>query len=168
MGKLGSRLLRSALVLTILLIVVFVSTTGSYMLPLGQKTLTTPLSDHGYDGLTARMTAGTALVFGDVCYIGSDGKLELADADNTTYMPIVAMAVATISENASGVVLFSGLVRDDSWTWTAGGLLYGSTTAGEMTQTAPNGAGDQVQSIGVAVSGNVTQFMPNLILVEVS
>jgi hypothetical protein len=61
-----------------------------------------------------------------------------------------------------------GLARDDSWDWTIGGLVYASTTAGELTQTPPSGTGDQVQVLGVAYSADEISFQPSPILIEVA
>ena len=44
----------------------------------------------------------------------------------------------------------------------AGLPVYVSTTAGLMTETAPDGSGDQVQIIGYTESGNVLRVKPCL------
>lgn len=125
-------------------------------------------SDHTWSGLTTTLTAGAALAIGNVCYVGSDGKMELTDADAAATMPGVFICTATIVEDATGVFLIRGFMRDDTWTWTAGGTLYTSTTAGALTQTAPSGSGDQVQVIGVALSADIVYFDADLTLVEVA
>lgn len=43
-----------------------------------------------------------------------------------------------------------GRIQDNSWTWTPGLPVYVSTTAGGLTQTAPAGAGQLVQTVGAA------------------
>lgn len=126
-------------------------------------------SDHTWSGITAVMTAGTALTIGQICYVGvADSKMELADADAAATMPTIAMATATINENATGEFLLLGFIRDDTWTWTIGSLLYVSTTAGAMTHTQPAGAGDQVQVVGVAITADIVYFNPSFELVEIS
>ena len=40
-----------------------------------------PSTDHLITGLSTNLVAGTALTFGQVCYMGSDGKMEKTDAD---------------------------------------------------------------------------------------
>lgn len=125
-------------------------------------------SDHTWSGLTTVLTAGAALAIGNLCYVGSDGKMELIDANAAATMPGVAIATGTIVEDATGVFLLRGFMRDDTWNWTVGGILYGSATAGGMTNTAPSGSGDQVQVIGVAVSADIIHFNPSLTLVEVA
>jgi hypothetical protein len=118
-------------------------------------------SDHTWNGVTSTMTAGASLTIGNLVYIGSDSKMELADADAATTMPCIAIATATIAENASGTFLMDGFMRDDSWNWTVNGLLYVDTTAGALTQTAPTGSGDQIQNVGIALTADIILFNPS-------
>lgn len=113
---------------------------------------------------------GGNVVFGDVCYIAADGDLEFADASVTTTMPGFVMALATISTTASGEFLLSGYARNDTWAWTPGGLIYISitgTSTNTLTQTAPVGAGEQVQVVGVATHADRIYFNPSYVLVEI-
>ena len=58
-------------------------------------------------------------------------------------------------------------LRDDSYAgWTVGGLLYLSTTAGAITQTAPSGTDDVIQILGVAYASKIIFFNPQLVQVE--
>jgi len=124
--------------------------------------------DHSVSGLTSGMTVGEAVVFGQPLYMKSDGKLWKADATDDTKMPAIAMAAATISADASGSVLLQGFVRDDSWSWVVGGLIYASTTTGELTQTAPSTTGDQVQVVGTAIHAERMWFCPTPITSEIT
>jgi len=94
--------------------------------------------------------AGQSLAYGDFCALKSDGKWWKSDAQQTSLMPVAAMALGTISANAEGIFLSSEVAHDDSWSWTVGGTLYASTAAGELTQVAPSGPGVQVQLVGIA------------------
>ncbi len=126
--------------------------------------------DHTWSGTTGTFTAGTNLTFGQVVYMASaDGKMELTDANAAATMPVVAMALAAISENATGLFLLDGAVRDDTWNWAAlGGALYtDNTTAGAMVQVAPGGSGDQVQKVGWAVNADNIIFHVDPTIVEV-
>lgn len=125
-------------------------------------------SDHTWSGLTTKLTAGTDLAIGNLCYVGSDGKMELTDADAAATMPGTAMATGTISEDDAGVFLLRGFIRDDTWNWTVGALLYASTTSGELTETAPSGSGDQVQAVAIALSADIIYFNPSLTMKEVT
>ncbi|GAI76814.1 unnamed protein product, partial [marine sediment metagenome] len=122
-------------------------------------------------GTTCDGTAGENLAQFDVCYLKNDGKYWKADADAVTSMPVIAMATAAITADASGVFLLLGFVRKDAWAWAMGGLLYADEgtggTIGGMTQTAPAGAGDQVQVIGIAITADIIYLCPCLELVEV-
>ncbi|MBA7574412.1 hypothetical protein ES708_16218 [subsurface metagenome] len=125
-------------------------------------------ADHTWSGITAVLTAGAALTIGQACYVGDDGKMELADADAAASMPVVALATETIAENDPGEFLLLGFFRDDDWNWTPGGLLYASTDPGALTQTAPAGATDQVQVVGIAITADIILFNPSYELVEIS
>lgn len=121
------------------------------------------LADDSTSGILADFTAGEALVFGDVCYIKSDGKLWKADADAIATSSAVGIATASISADASGTFLLHGIIRDDSaYALTVGGLVYLSTTAGGITQTAPSGTDDVVQVLGVAINADKWLFTPSV------
>lgn len=125
-------------------------------------------TDHTWSGITCDGVAGETLAFPEVCYRKSDSKFWKADADAEASMPVIALATAAISAEATGVLLLRGYVRDDTWTWTVGGLIYASTTAGGLTQTAPSEFGDQVQVVGVAITADIMYFDPSPVLVEIS
>ncbi len=113
---------------------------------------------------------GGNVVFGDVVFVAADGDLEFADADAAATMPGVMMALATIATTASGEFLLHGYARNDTWTWTAGGLIYISvtgTSTNTLSQTAPVGAGDQVQVVGIATHADRIYFNPSYVLVEI-
>jgi hypothetical protein len=114
------------------------------------------------------MTAGENLVFGDVCYMKSDGKLWKADYNSSTTMPGIAIAGESISAGTTGTfILPCSYVRDNTWNWTAGSLLY-TGTSGSIASTAPSGSGDQIQVLGISISGDIILFNPSYVLVEVT
>lgn len=128
--------------------------TGVSVSPIGE----TEGSDHTATGLKKTATAGENLVFGDVCYMKSDGKMWKADANAAGLYPATAMALETINANASGSFLLQGQARDDTWAWTIGGVIYLSTTPGAMTQTQPAATDDVIQVIGVAFPNADTMY----------
>jgi len=130
-----------------------------------EETLAT---DHTWSGLTCDGVAGETLALPEVCYRKSDSKFWKADADAASTMPVIALATAAISAAASGVLLLKGYVRDDTWTWTVGGLIYASVTPGGLSQTAPSESGDQVQVVGVAITADIMYFDPSPVLVEIA
>ena len=129
-----------------------------------------PASDHTAGGLVAPMTAGATLAFGDAVYQKSDGEMHLGDADAAATSGVIAIAVASGSDGASSNFMFYGFLRDDTWNWTVGGLIYLSTTGtsgNTLTQTAPSGSGDIVQILGVATHADRIFFNPSLTYAEV-
>ena len=75
-----------------------------------------------------------------------------------TNMPCHALAL----ESGTGTkdVLIRGFIRDDTWDWTPGGAIYVSTTTGALTQTAPSGSGQKIQSVGYAWTADIVFFDP--------
>ena len=130
----------------------------------------TPDSDHLASGLTITLTDNENEAFGDVCYIDSDGQAHLADADAIASGIVCVMcADATISADASGDYLLHGIARDDTWTWTVGGLVYLSltgTTGNTLTQTRPSATDDCIVILGVATHADRMYFNPQLVIVE--
>ncbi len=129
----------------------------------------TPDADHSYSGHDTVMTidAGQSPAFGSLLFIGSDGELELADADAAASMPAVYMATGS-GTGAQTVVGANSFIRDDSWNWMPGAPLYASGTAGGITATAPSSSGQQVQRIGMAKSATVIHFLPSTTVIEIS
>lgn len=127
-------------------------------------------ADHSYSGVTITATAGEPVAIGDVCCFKSDAKFWMADSDaEATTKGLIAMATATISAEASGVFLWLGKYRDDSWTWaTVGAELYISGTPGNPTITRPTGAGKLVRIIGHAYSSTIVVFKPSQTYIELS
>ena len=129
----------------------------------------TPSGDHEANGFKITVTAGETLTQFDCVYIDStDGKAYKANADSTEKHPTIAMATAAISADTSGEFLIYGVVRDDSWSWTPGAALYLSETDGLMTETAPSGVGDLIQSVACAISADVVIFNPSNDILEIT
>lgn len=119
-----------------------------------------PSTDVTVSGTTIVLTAGENLVFGDIVYIKSDGKMGKADANSAGLFPSQFMATETIANGDTGVFLVDGIARNDAWNWTVGGAVYLSTTAGGMTQTAPSGTGDCNQTLAYASHADRIYFRP--------
>lgn len=121
-------------------------------------------------GVKVTLTANEAQAFGDVCYINASGYAALIDADAIATASGICMLVdSVVAPTGPGTYLLMGIVRNDSWTWTAGTLLYASTagvTAGTITMTAPSGTDDVIQLLGVATHANRMFFNPSLVQVE--
>lgn len=143
---------------------------GSAAITIPDVIITAAPADHTATGMKIVLTAAANLAFGDVCYIASTGKATLIDADAIASMSAIAMCVdATISADASGNFLLMGVARDDTWAWTVGGVIYGTvtgTTTNTLSQTAPTGADDVVQIMGVATHADRMFFNPQLVQIE--
>jgi len=122
-------------------------------------------------GLKVFVTAGEDIGDHKLVYIASDGKCYLADASSVSTMPSMGLSCGAIGEDITGEVIIAGLISLPEWNWTRGGengLLYVSTDAGEFTQTKPSTTGDQVQVVGIPITGTMIMFSPNYVLEEVT
>ena len=130
----------------------------------------TPLlasTDHTYSGMSAEMLAGGTIGAQDlVCIHTTTSEVVVADASAVGTARAIGIAPAAISDTATGTVLLQGCIRDDSWNWTTGGVLYNSETAGDLTQTAPTTDGAFVQVVGIALSPDVAYINPSLDIIE--
>tara|TARA_R110002020_G_scaffold162713_2_gene348560 strand:+ start:15 stop:995 length:981 start_codon:yes stop_codon:yes gene_type:complete len=124
-------------------------------------------ADHTYSGTTAQMLAGgTISAFDLVCIHTVTGEIVEADASAIATARVIGIAPAAISDTATGTVLLHGFIRDDTWNWTTGAVLFLSETAGAMTETAPTTDGAFVQAVGIALEPDVVFIKPSLDLIE--
>ena len=124
----------------------------------------TPATADSCSGFRATMGFGDTIAQWDALYMGTDGELYRADADTTTSMPIVALAVEAGTDGQSKEIINIGYVWNSDWNWTVGGTngtIYASETLGGLTQTKPAGNNDVVQVIGYAVSADCIFFNPD-------
>lgn len=128
------------------------------------------LSDGGFIVVsTVNMTAGDDLLPYQACYIGSDGKLEKADASDNATCKALYLVLFSVSENATTNVLRDGIVNSSNWTFTAGSPVYVDTvTSGNLT-TDDSGftTGDQLYIVGIALGTNILDFRPSWVWGEV-
>ena len=101
-----------------------------------------------------------------VCIHTTTGEIVEADASAAGTARVIGIAPAAISDTATGTVLVHGFIRDASWSWTTGGVLFLSETAGAMTHTAPTTDGAFVQAVGIALSPTVVFINPSLDVIE--
>jgi len=121
-----------------------------------------PYPDHSTSGDIYEFTAGTALVFGDICYMGSDGKMEKADANGSGTYPAWAFCLETIAENSDGRFMTKGVICDASFiAMTVGSVIYLSATAGAISNTAPATSGYHVQVLGRCTHADRIWFNPS-------
>ena len=124
-----------------------------------------PASTGTWSGDTESGTTGESVAIYGLVYMNAAGTWYKADADAIATMPVQAIATAAIN-TTTGVLLRRGVIRNTSWTWTVGGLLYCGTD-GLLTQTAPSGEFDVIQVVGYALTADTVYFDPSPIMVEV-
>lgn len=113
-------------------------------------------TDDTYSGLAVSgLTAGATIAQWEAVYLDGSSTWQLADANGSGTFPAVGLAVAAYSSTNAAIVVTQGTVRNDAWNWTVGGVIYLSTTAGGLTQTAPSTSGDKVQQIGRALTADI-------------
>ena len=101
--------------------------------------------------------AGETLADHEVVYINNVGLWVKADADSVT-SPVIAIVVKGVPNGQPVKLLLTGVIGDNSWSWTVGGALYLSNTAGGLTQTAP--VTGSHQKVGYALSSTLIYFNP--------
>lgn len=116
---------------------------------LNAENLTT---DHSYQGITLgnATVLGSPLNFGDVLTEESDGGWV-----EWTFASAAPARGICVADSSGGVttVLFTGLVRDDSFSFTPGETLY--ATESGISGTPPSASGEIVQQIGFALSADI-------------
>ena len=128
-------------------------------------------SDAKYSGITITRTVDAGVgstAFGQAYHVDTDGELIDADADASTTMPCVGLAVE--AGTGSKKVLIQGVITETDWNWTIGATIYVSTdptTTTGLTETAPSGTGDQVQIVGVALSADTIMVLADFTIVEI-
>ena len=125
-----------------------------------------PGTDHAAEGFKVSLTVGENVVFGNLLYMKSDGKLwKTTNTSGSSQEPGMAIALETKLANLSCSVLLEGFIRDDSWSWTIGQKIF-MGAAGAMTTTLVAGSGTVVQVCGVALQASVIWFNPNFMVIE--
>ncbi len=114
--------------------------------------------------IIADLNAGTTISQWQLVYLDeTTEEWFLADADGTGTYPTIGIATEAGTDGNPLRVLKSGIARDDTWSWTVNGVIYLSTTAGTLTQTAPSTTDDCFQPVGRAVSATIVLFDINSI-----
>lgn len=119
-----------------------------------------PTTNQTASGLIVSLTYGESITKGNLLYFKSDGKVYLADANGVSTYPVMGLALATASTGSNNVLLH-GVYTDTSYSFTVGGVVYLSTTAGAVTQTQPAVANDVIQVVGIAIHANRIYFNPS-------
>jgi hypothetical protein len=110
---------------------------------------------------------GGSLTAGDLYYLDSLGGWSVADADSTSNS--TGMLAFALGTSASDGMLVRGYIRNSGFTTNTGDIVYVSTTAGEVTTTAPSSSGDVIRIIGYSIDGTneIIYFSPDNSWVEI-
>lgn len=98
---------------------------------------------------------------GELCYYKSDGAWAAADADATATAGGCLLAIALGTDPDSDGMLLRGMFTLDHDPGTIADELYVSTTAGDITGTAPSGSGDVVRVVGYCLDSTNGQIWFN-------
>lgn len=113
----------------------------------------------GWSGEISSMRLDDNNGFSSPLYVKSNGHMALCTAaSGTTQMPCIAVSL----EEGTGTkkVLWGGIVRKGSWSWTPGDVIYVSTVEGALTKTKPSQGGVWQQAVGVAIAADTIKFNP--------
>ena len=120
-----------------------------------------PHSNLTASGLIVSLTYGESLLIGDFVYIKSDGAVWKAGADVVGFYPVMGIALETAS-SGSHKVLLHGIMRNDSWAWIVGSVVYLSLTPGIGTQVQPDAPDNAIQVLGIATHPDRIYFNPSV------
>lgn len=113
----------------------------------------------GWSGEISPMRLDDNNGFSSPLYVKSNGHMALCTAaSGTTQMPCIAVSL----EEGTGTkkVLWGGIVRKGSWSWTPGDVIYVSTVEGALTNVKPSQGGSWQQSVGLAIAADTIKFNP--------
>lgn len=129
--------------------------------------LTVPTSDDTATGeITNAFNSGyTSSAIGDLVYLDSSSTWQKADADAsaTTYQGMLGIALEVKTSGNALKVLLRGFAYCSTAfpTFTVGGIVYMSATAGAVTQTAPTTTDSATRILGYAVHADKMWFNPS-------
>ena len=108
-----------------------------------------PSSTHfTYEGDVIYTTAAGGTTQGNLVYLRTNGTWDNADADSAvSSTPMLGIALGT-DPTSDGVLIRGTFTLDHDVGNDQGVPLYISTTAGDITATAPSGSGDIVRVVG--------------------
>jgi hypothetical protein len=125
-------------------------------------------ADEKWSGLTCAGTAGETVVVGDLLYLDVTAtEWKLADADAAATSGDVPLALSLTAANDGGAInlLLIGTMRSAAFPGSIalGAPLYVSTSAGDITATAPSGTDDVIRRVGFAITAepNTIYFNPS-------
>ena len=104
---------------------------------------------------------GGSTTQGELCYLKADGEWAATDADAVATSGGVLLALALGTDPDADGMLLRGMFTLDHDPGTIADELYVSTTAGDITGTAPSGSGDIVRVVGYCLDSTNGQIWFN-------
>ncbi len=138
------------------------------------KLVKTSNTDHSYQGDVVFFGGTTSMTQGNLYYFNSSGNWVQADADAEASSGGCLLAIALGAASDTNGMLLRGIYTMDAsaidGSEATGDELYVSTTAGNVTNTAPSGNGDIVRIIGYCLDGTNGQiwFNPSNDFIEIT
>jgi len=126
---------------------------------------------HGYEIGWSGETSFMNVVRNDIgfacpLYMTEKGQWAQCSAEHgTKKMPCRALAL----EEGEGTkeILWKGIIRKGTWSWTPGNTIYVSTVEGALTKVKPID-GSWAQPIGMAISKDIIRFDPGFYFGEIN
>ena len=124
----------------------------------------TELSASGGYGDMVTFGTGTVATF-SAYFLNSSTAWTLTDAD--TAATATGMITIALGATISAGMVTRGYVRNTAWSWTVGGAIYLSSTAGALSQTAPTLTNRIIRIVGFAIATDSIYWCPDNTWVEI-
>ena len=130
------------------------------------------IDDHDAQGIIFTFTAGATVTPFSPVYLHSDNEVREADSSAIATMPCIGVSINTsdVTDGNPIEVMLMGLIRDETFSnFTAGSILYVSTTVGELTNdidVAAEANNEVIQVVGHAIGQKLVFIQPCLTTLE--
>jgi hypothetical protein len=128
------------------------------------------LNNEDYRGfILTTQIAGEIIYFGQLIYHASDNRWNKAEADTLSKTEgdlAIVLTTGTTAENGYVTILKLGSVKNTSWGFPIGAILYVSETSGVITAVEPSSVGSFSRKIGYAQALNIVYLDPSHTILE--
>lgn len=119
-------------------------------------------------GIMITLTAGENISQWQAGYLNGTSFVRLGNAAAIATSSALFLATQSVTNGTNGTFLVLGTARNQNWTFTPGGLIYLSKTAGNLTQTQPASTDNVIQVMGIALYNDTILWKPELVQVELT